>query len=111
MFDRKAYNDNYRATHLEKVRAQDRARYPKRSSAPGYSDYQADKVLKCRYGISLEQKREMFDSQKGLCKLCGEPLPADFRKAHTDHDHATEVVRGLVHWSCNRFIGLLENNA
>jgi len=110
MFDRKAYNDAYRASHLEKIRSQDRARGPARRSAPGYKEYQANKVLKCRYGISLEQKKQMYEDQKGLCKLCGEPLLMDYRKAHIDHDHETDEIRGLLHSTCNWLIGFVENN-
>lgn len=110
MFDKNAWQRERRKSNPDKYREYDRAHALKRRSQPGYSEYQADKVLKCRYGISLEQKREMYDEQKGLCKVCGERLPEDFRKAHVDHDHATENIRGLVHWSCNKLIGFVENN-
>jgi recombination endonuclease VII len=110
MFDRKAWNKQYAEKHREQIRSNERARGVIRRSDPEYSDYQADKVLKCRYGISLEQKRLMYEEQKGLCKLCGKPLPEDFRKAHVDHAHETDEIRGLLHWPCNRLVGFFERN-
>ena len=110
MFDKSAWQKEYRKKNPDKFKEYGRRHYQRRSANPEYSDYQRNKVLKHRYGISLEQKREMYDSQKGLCKVCGERLPEDFRKAHVDHDHETEHVRGLVHWSCNKLIGFVENN-
>jgi len=109
--EKKQYNANYRTTHREQLRAYDRMRGPARRSALGYSDYHADKVLRNRYGISLDQKRRMYDAQEGLCKLCGKPLPADFRKAHTDHDHNSKQIRGLIHFHCNKLVGFVEKNA
>ena len=121
MFDKKAYNAAYRNSHREHAKARNAAwrdshqkhlrAYESgriRRSAPGFSDYQADKVLKCRYGITLEQKKQMYDEQKGLCKLCGEPLPPDFRKASVDHNHDTDNVRGLLHQTCNWLVGIVE---
>jgi|SRR5579863_3725447 len=87
-----------------------KARYALRASDPNYRDYAASRILKHRYGITLEQKREMYEAQKGLCKLCGDPLHADYRKANVDHDHETNEIRGLLHWSCNKLVGFYEKN-
>jgi hypothetical protein len=111
MFDRKAWTKNYLATHREQTRKRDRERGVVRRAASGFSTYQADKILKCRYGISLEQKKQMYDDQKGLCKLCGKSLPDDFRKAAIDHDHDTDEIRGLLHLSCNWMVGIVETKA
>jgi hypothetical protein len=88
-----------------------RTRYALRASDPNYRDYAASRILKHRYGITLADKKAMYEEQHGLCKLCGEPLPEDFRKANVDHNHNTDEVRGLIHWSCNKLIGFVENNA
>jgi hypothetical protein len=69
--------------------------------------------LKSRYGISLEEYREMERKQQGCCALCGKPPLVGKRAAGkekqpprlcVDHDHRTKEVRGLLcHW-CNSHI-------
>lgn len=76
-----------------------------------------DRVLffrRRRYGIRFEQ---LWDQQKGLCALCGEPMLLQGKAAKSvcvDHDHACcptlakscgQCVRGLIHSSCNRMLG------
>ena len=46
--------------------------------------------------------------QGGLCALCQLPLP--LAQAVLDHDHATGLVRGTIHRSCNSLLGTVENN-
>src|SRR6266436_7058317 len=60
------------------------------------------------YGISLGQKLEMYTKQGGLCACCSEALPANFQKAHTDHDHVTGIVRSLLCRRCNLTLGTEE---
>jgi hypothetical protein len=38
----------------------------------------------------------------GVCAICGRPPKT--RKLHVDHDHKTGKVRGLLCYTCNRFI-------
>ena len=67
----------------------------------------ADLVKK--YGITLEQYREMKAAQGGRCAIC-ERVPVGEGKRGTlavDHCHATGCVRGLLCESCNRGIGLM----
>jgi hypothetical protein len=63
--------------------------------------------LKDKYGITLIEKETMFNEQKCLCKLCNRELP-NFRESCVEHDHKTGRIRGLVHNSCNIFIGIVE---
>jgi hypothetical protein len=63
-----------------------------------------------RYGIRIEEKERLFREQQGLCKLCAFPLPESIYKCHTDHNHDTGTIRGLVHRACNYLIGLVERN-
>jgi hypothetical protein len=66
-----------------------------------WKDRYKNKVLKSRYGITLEQYNAMYKAQGGKCAIC--------EKAHrhenalpVDHEHATGKVRGLLCHSCNR---------
>lgn len=61
--------------------------------------------LKNRYGMTPEQQLEMLESQDWTCVLC----PADLRNGfHTDHDHATGAVRGMLCRRCNHRLGWVE---
>ena len=71
----------------------------------------ANKNLKRLYGITLEQKQQLHDSQYGLCAniSCGYNFK-NLGDAHVDHNHDTKVVRGLLCGPCNRALGLLKEN-
>jgi len=62
--------------------------------------------LKQKYNLFSEEWDIMFQRQEGLCALCEEPL--DRAKAHVDHNHETEKVRGLLHPECNVLLGKIE---
>lgn len=57
--------------------------------------------LRGKYGIDYEHYKEMYDSQKGLCKIC-----EDFYEILcVDHCHKTGKVRGLLCAMCNLGVG------
>ncbi len=57
------------------------------------------------YGITLEQRTQMFEAQKGKCLLC-ETHESDLkRKLCIDHCHASKRVRGLICDECNKMLG------
>ena len=68
-----------------------------------------DARLKRQLGISWEEKKAMYDKQRGLCGCCGLPLPK-LSKSNTDHSHTTGTVRELLHQRCNFLVGILEAN-
>lgn len=53
------------------------------------------------YGITAEAWRAMFIAQGEQCAGCGSPEPKTRRGWHTDHDHATGAVLGILCYSCN----------
>jgi len=69
----------------------------------------ANHQLKQKYGIDLDTKQSMFDTQNGLCSLCGLKLRT-MRSSCVEHCHTYGTIRGLVHTRCNIFIGLVEEN-
>lgn len=58
-----------------------------------------------KYGLTLEQWKAMLDSQEGKCKICRTDKPGGQGTWHTDHDHASNEVRGLLCNACNRMLG------
>jgi hypothetical protein len=84
LVERKAYEKNYRKRNKEIIRK---------------------KMISSRYGISVEDYDRMWNSQHGLCAMCGKPL---HEKTVVDHDHKTNRVRGILHPSCNLGVSFVE---
>jgi hypothetical protein len=67
--------------------------------------YSAGKVVahrrQQRYGISPQDLVAMFETQDFKCACCSDPLPTITKHVHIDHDHATNVIRGVVCRGCN----------
>jgi recombination endonuclease VII len=53
-----------------------------------------------KYGLSVDQYNEMVITQKSICKICGSLGPL-----YVDHNHITNVVRGLLCRHCNWMLG------
>jgi hypothetical protein len=66
-------------------------------------------TLKYSHGLTLEQYDAMLSSQGGVCAICGElPITGFNKRLHVDHDHKTEVRRGLLCMKCNHALERLE---
>lgn len=55
------------------------------------------------YGITLDQRNELFDAQGRKCAVCGSPKPG--RRWQLDHCHETGRVRGILCSGCNLLLG------
>jgi hypothetical protein len=67
------------------------------------------------YGITGGDYQKLNDSQGGVCAICGEKESATgsggrIRPLSVDHDHATDVVRGLLCSKCNTAVGLMDDS-
>lgn len=69
-----------------------------------------DISLKMRYGISEAEWEALFDSQGRCCAICGTPKPRSKVGWHTDHDHDTRKVRGILCEHCNRGLGMYQDD-
>lgn len=105
------YGRNYYTKNKNEVLKRNREKY---AANP---DRDRDKHLRRKYGITLEQYRQMEAEQGGVCKLCGDPPQRSHRQRLpgggnlvVDHDHTTKRVRGLLCSPCNRALGLLKDN-
>jgi Recombination endonuclease VII len=75
---------------------------------PAQKRQRKSRNLERRYHITLEQFEDMWTHQQGLCKLCGNPMDLENRGSQltvVDHDHDTGIVRGLLCFGCNIFVG------
>lgn len=63
--------------------------------------------LKKKFGLTPEQHKQMYLDQNGCCAMCGEPV--EYTRIHTDHDHNTNKVRGLLCARCNCQIAIFDN--
>ena len=71
--------------------------------------------LKWNHGLSVEDRQQLLDEQKGLCKLCKLPFDENVRelRACMDHDHkccrigasCQKCRRGFIHQRCNLILG------
>ena len=70
------------------------------------------KIFWQRYRITRPQHVDLYESQKGLCRLCFQSIVFAFdpkeRFSVVDHDHATGRVRGLLCGKCNWAVGVFE---
>jgi len=78
-------------------------------SSEHFKEIEHDSFLKRKYGVSLDWKKAKYEEQKGLCALCGKPLP-DVFASHLDHNHLTGQNRDLLHKFCNLIVDLVEDN-
>jgi hypothetical protein len=60
-----------------------------------------------KYRITVEEYRRLLKEQQGKCAICGEHSS---RWLCVDHDHKTDVIRGLLCESCNMAIGKMKDN-
>ena len=76
-----------------------------------YRAIQANSSLKKNYGITTQQRDEMFISQGACCAIC--KAASSGRKGHAwavDHCHTTGRIRGILCHQCNAMLGYAKDN-
>lgn len=68
-----------------------------------------------RTGVSLAERKRMYEEQGGRCAICEHPglMFGQGTKRETlplDHDHLTGEIRGLLCIKCNRGLGLFNDD-
>ena len=58
-----------------------------------------------RHNITVEEFWTLYEEQDGTCPICDKAVNAE--DSAIDHNHETGDVRGILHKSCNRALGLL----
>jgi Recombination endonuclease VII len=93
------YHHNYRASNYERVRGREIM----------WAAANPQKIVSTRrkhkYGITTDQRDALFVAQGGVCAACGDAHPGSKSGWHTDHDHLTGKVRGILCQPCNHMLG------
>jgi hypothetical protein len=63
-----------------------------------------------RYKLTPEKYNVLFNKQKGRCAICGKHQSELKRGLFVDHNHDTNVVRGLLCHNCNVGMGNLQDD-
>lgn len=109
--ERAAYLKEWRNKNRDYVRAKLR----EKNSTPEGFEISKNSRLKRAYGITLNEYRDMFSKQNGLCFICGNPEERGLRRDDSlnlavDHNHTTGKVRKLLCNNCNRGLGAFRDN-
>lgn len=75
-----------------------------------YKQARRDSYFKNKYNLSLEERISLLREQEGACAICHIPLNPFGNYTHTDHDHLTGKVRGILCTNCNRGLGHFKDN-
>lgn len=79
--------------------------------SPVQEERRREQQLLYRYDLSLAQYNDLLNVQNHRCALCGEPFERETQRAPAvDHDHSTGLIRGIVHFRCNRILGVFNDN-
>ena len=69
-----------------------------------------EQKIKYAYGLPIGSYKKLLDKQSGGCAICGRERRPDERRFPVDHDHKTNVIRGIVCVTCNVGLGGFQDN-
>lgn len=81
----------------------------KRGYRYGTYEYYRNHSLLQKYGISLLEWEALFDSQGRVCAICDTDEKRG-KNWHTDHNHVTGKIRGILCGWCNTALGKFQEN-
>lgn len=105
---RREYNRQYARANAEAINASKRRRYLDKNGTLYLNAKRGN--LKRNYGITPEQKQELFERQRGVCAACGTDQPGSRKGWHLDHCHSTKQVRGILCHPCNLSLGHVKDS-
>lgn len=109
----KKRNKEWKCNNPDKL-AQQRKRYRikyrkkineyNRKYSIGYRRLQSDTA------ITIKEYDELFNKQKGKCRICGRHQSVLNKRLGVDHNHITGKIRGLLCNNCNLILGHANDN-
>lgn len=97
----KAYRQQWQKDNREHLNAQAREK--------NTSEANRARHLKRKYGLDKDVYDAMFVAQDSCCAICKTTVPGT-KNWHTDHDHTTGKVRGILCSNCNPMLGYAKDN-
>lgn len=92
-------------TYIREYARTPKARASRKARRHKYEPYNRAR----KYGLKPDDVHFMWINQLCACPICGENIP-DPRKAHIDHDHRTDKIRGLLCRDCNIGLGMFKDS-
>lgn len=102
---KKRWNQNNKekwAAYMRKFRAE----HPLSAKAKAHGK---NRVMRCRYGMDLGEYNARLTAQDNRCAICQKHVSEMNKSLVVDHCHKTGKVRGLLCFSCNRSIAILDS--
>ena len=82
----------------------------RRRNTPANKHKKNIKNLQRLYGITETQFQDLMNRQKGTCAICSKDFSELKKRACVDHNHNTNLVRGLLCPTCNLLIEALQES-
>ena len=101
-FNRVFYAANKDAINAERRRKRAENPDPNRKQRKYYSQSGGRAWLKYYYGITPEEYDALLEQQNGVCAICKK---RSVERLCVDHDHPTDLIRGLLCRLCNLGLG------
>lgn len=90
-------------------RALENAKHREYMAQPHAKEQRRNYVFKKTYGISSEDYDRILVAQNHVCAICKQGADGK-KKAHVDHDHTSNEVRGVLCNLCNVGLGIYEKH-
>jgi hypothetical protein len=103
---RRKYKQEYFQKNKERI-------YQRNKLNPIDKEKEKHYYIKSRYGISKKEYEQMLVDRNFTCDICGYKQPENakkMQKLYIDHCHTTNVIRGLLCFSCNTGLGYFKDN-
>ena len=114
---RRAANKRYREKNRELINAKARADYQlgKKKKYPRSQETTRNLHYQRKYGISLDEYKNLAAQQNNKCCICGEEETTKSKTGEqpslcVDHCHDTGKVRGLLCRMCNSALGKFKDS-
>jgi hypothetical protein len=75
---------------------------------PEFQRKYRDRMLRNKFGITIEDYERMLEEQDGVCAICG--CTPGKRLFAVDHCHDTDRIRRLLCSNCNTGLGMFQDD-